>query len=87
MNLFPKVRDISGKEISLVTIKDHVKNTLNLVVTTHDRVSEIRLNLQKILVPGKIHLHKQTGEVIYIELLKVTLKVSNLKSIVLRLEN
>ena len=40
LNIFPKVRDISYKEISLVTVKDHVKNTLNLVVATQDRVSK-----------------------------------------------
>ena len=34
LNVFPKVRDISDKEIALVIVKDHVKNTLNLVVAT-----------------------------------------------------
>ena len=53
LNPFPKVMDISDKEISLVTVKDHVKNTLNLAVATQDRVSKMRLNLQKILVPEK----------------------------------
>ena len=45
------------------------------------------LNLKKIPVLEKIHLHKQTGEVIYIDLLKSTINISKLKSIVSRLEN
>ena len=56
-------------------------------MASHDRVIEIRINLQKIPVPDKIHLHKQTGEVIYIDLLKATLKVSKLQATVGRLEN
>ena len=87
LNIFPKVRDISDKKISLITIKGHVKNDLNLVVSTRDRVSEIRLNSQNISVPDKIHLHKHTREVIYTDLLKATSKFSKLQSIVLRLEN
>ena len=70
-----------------MTVKDHVKNTLNLTVATHDIVSEMRLNLQKKTVPKKIHLHKQTGEMIYTDLLKSTLKVSKLQSTVSKLEN
>ena len=38
LNLFPKVRDISQKEISFVTVKSHVKNKLNLVVATEETV-------------------------------------------------
>ena len=56
-------------------------------MASDDRVSEMRINLQNIPVPDKIHLHKQTGEVIYIDLLKATLKVSKLQATVGRLEN
>ena len=44
---FPKVRNILNKEISLITVKDHVKNTLNLAMATQDGVLEMRLNSQK----------------------------------------
>ena len=63
-------------------MKDHVKNTLNLAVATQNRVVEMRLNFQNIPVPDKIHLHKQTGEFIYTDLMKDTLKVSKLQSTV-----
>ena len=71
----------------MITIKDNVKNTLKLEVASHNRVSEMRINLQKIQFLDKIHLHKHIGEVIYTDLLKDTLKVSKLQATVGRLEN
>ena len=87
LKLFPKVRDISDKKVSLIIVKDHVKNTLNLAVATYDRVLEMRLDLLKVPVPDKIHLHKHTGEVNYTDLLKATLKVSKLQTTISILEN
>ena len=68
-------------------MKDNVKNTLNLVVAAQNRFLEMRLNLQKIPVPDKICLDKQTGEVIYIDLMKDAFKASKLQSTISRLEN
>ena len=64
-----------------------MNNTLKLVVASHDRVLEMRINLKNIPVPNKIHLHKQTGEVIYTHSVKATLKVSKLQATVAILEN
>ena len=47
----------------------------------------MRLNLREIPIPEKIHLQKKTGEVIYIDLLKDTFKVSKLQTTVSRIEN
>ena len=47
----------------------------------------MRLNLQKILVPDKSCLHKQTEEGIYTDLMKDAFKASKLQSTVSRLEN
>ena len=47
----------------------------------------MRLNLQKIPILDKIHLHKKIGEVIYTDLMKDTLKVSKLQSTVSRVES
>ena len=69
-------RKNSRIEIYLVIVRDHAKNTLNLLVSTKNRIAEMRLNLKYIPIPDMIHLHKQTGEVIYSDLLKATLKVS-----------
>ena len=47
----------------------------------------MKLNLKEILVPDMIHLYNQTWEVIYTNLMKATLKVSKLKSVVSKIEN
>ena len=62
-----------------VTIRDHTQNTLNLEITTKNKVAEMRMNLENIPTPDMIHFHKQVGEVIYSDLLKATLKVSRLQ--------
>ena len=77
LKLYAYVRNISSKDIYLVTVTDHAKNTLKLPVATKNKIVEMRLNLENIPVPNMIHLHKQTWDVIYNNLLKYTLKVSN----------
>ena len=56
--LYAYVRKMSSKIVSLVTVKDHAQNNLNLAVATKNRVPEMRLNLENIPVPNMIHLHK-----------------------------
>ena len=55
---YDKVRKISNKDVSLVTIRDHTQNTLNLAVATKNKVEEMRMNLENIPVLDLIHLHK-----------------------------
>ena len=81
------VRKISSKYISLVTIKDHAQNNLNLELATKNRVAEMRLNLENVDVPDMIHLHKQIGEVICSDFLKANLKVSRLQSTKTKIKN
>ena len=73
--------------MSLDTVRDRVQNTLNLAVETKNKVVEMRMNIKNIYVPDMIHLHKKTGEVIYSDLLKATLKVSRLQSSKSKVEN
>ena len=63
-----------------MTVRDHDKNTLNLTVTTGNKVVEMRMNLKNIPATDVIHLHRETGDIIYIDLLKATLQVSKLQS-------
>ena len=87
LKLYVDVRKISSKDVYLVIVSDHVQNTLNLAVATKNKVAEMRMNLEDIPVPDMIHIHKQTGEVIYSDFLKATLKVSILKSAKSKVEN
>ena len=80
LKLYLEFQNISSKEVSLVTVKYHTRNTLNLAVSTRNKIAEMRLNLKSILVPDMTHLHKHTREFIYSDLMKSTLKVSKLQS-------
>ena len=79
MKLYDEVRKLSSHDTSLVTVRDHAKNTLNLVVTTWNKVAEMRMNLKNIPATDMIHLHKETCDIIYNYLLKATLQVSKLQ--------
>ena len=47
-------------------------------VTTGNKVVEIRMNLNNIPTTDMIHLHRETSDIIYTDLLKETLQVSKL---------
>ena len=78
---------LSIKEASLVIVKYHTKNTLNLAASTKNMITKMRLIVKDIPVPNMIHLHKQNQEVIYNNLLKATLKVSKLQSTHTKIES
>ena len=80
LNIYAEVWKLSSQDKYLVTIRDHTKNTLNLAVTTGNKVVEMRMNLKNIPATDVIQLHRETGDIIYIDLLKVTLQVSKLQS-------
>ena len=50
------------------------------------KVSEMEVKLDKISVPDKIQLHKQTGDVIYSDLLHAIMKITKLQSLVDKME-
>ena len=50
------------------------------------KVSEMEVKLEKISVPHKIELHKQTGDVIYSDLLHAIMKINKLQSLVDKME-
>ena len=50
------------------------------------KVSEMEVKLDKISVPDKIQLHKQTRDVIYSYLLHATVKFTKLQSLVDKME-
>ena len=52
-----------------------------------EKFFEAELCLEKISVLDKIHLHRQTGDVLYFNLLKSTLKITRLQLVIDKLEN
>ena len=60
MMLYDKVRNFFGHDVSLVTVRDQAKDTLNLEVTTGNKVAKLRMSLKNIPTTDMIHLHKET---------------------------
>ena len=87
LKLYAEVRKLSNHDTSLVTVRDHAKNTLNLAMTTGNKVSEMGMNLKNIPTTDMINLQKQAGDIIYTDLLKATLQVSKLQSSKRKVEN
>ena len=58
LKLYVDVRKISSKDVALVTVRDHAQNTLNLAVTSKNKVAEMMINMENIPVPDMILLHK-----------------------------
>ena len=47
----------------------------------------MEFRLEKINVPDTIQLHRKTGNLLYSDLLKASLKITNLQSVIDQLEN
>ena len=45
LKLYADVRKISSKDVSLVTVRYHTQNTLNLALETKNKVVEMRMSL------------------------------------------
>ena len=52
-----------------------------------EKVSEVNFSLEKISVPDKIQLHRQTGDALYSDLLKDIMKITRMQSVIDKLEN
>ena len=55
LKLYAEVKKMSSKDVSLVTLRDHYKNTLNLSGATTNKVVEMKMSLENIPIPGMIH--------------------------------
>ena len=65
-SILPRFRKLINKKTSLISTRDTERNTLKFVVVSDKKVSEMEVKLEKISVPDKIQLHKQTGDVIFL---------------------
>ena len=77
-NLLPRVRKLINQKTSLISTRDAERNTLKFAVISDKKVSEMEVKLDKISVPDKIQLHKQTGDVICSDLLHAIMKITKL---------
>ena len=87
MKLCVEVRNISSQDVSLIVVRDQAHNTVNLELATNSKVAEIRMDLEDILIPDMIHFQKQTGDILFTNLLSYTLKLSKLEVTKSKIEN
>ena len=85
-NLLPWVRSLGNPKTSLISTRDVERNTLKLAMVSDKKVAEMDVRLDKISVPDKIQLHKQTGDIIYSDLLHAMMKINKLQVLVDKLE-
>lgn len=71
--LLTENRKVSQEKVSLITKKEPISNTLNIVVAEDNKVSKIKFKMDQINVPNQVHFHKQTSKVLYFGLLQSTL--------------
>ena len=87
MKLYSEVRKISNQDVSLVSVRDYVQNTLNSALASKNRVVEVKMNLNDIPIPDMIHLHKKTGDILFTHLMKFTMELSKLYILEGKIEN
>ena len=85
-SLLPKVRNLNNLKTSLVSARDTERNTFKLAMVSDKKVTEMELRLDKISVPDKIQLQKQTSDIIYSDLLQAMMRINKLQFLVDKLE-
>ena len=85
-NILPRVRSLVDKKTSLISTRDVERNTLKFTMVSDKKVSEMEIRLDKISVLDKIQLHKQTGDIIYLDLLHAIMKINKLQALVNKME-
>jgi hypothetical protein len=58
-----KERNLSQEKVSLITVKDPKKNTLNIAMIEEDKVYEVKIRMDQVNGPDQINFHKQALEV------------------------
>ena len=91
--LLKEIRNISSNQMSLLTNKDPTRNVLNLAFTEEEKVTEVKIKMDKVKnkmdkvnIHDKIMFHKKTNEMLYYDLLHMSLNKNKLENEVERLE-
>lgn len=61
------------EKTSLMIVRDAIIGSLSLALSDEHKVYELRIDMNQLSVPDKIWFHKQTSEVLYVDLAKETL--------------
>ena len=73
IKLYEEIRQLLRPEVALKTVRDHAIDTLSLAMTMGNKVSEVRVNLEKVPTLDIIHLNRENDNILNTRLLKYTL--------------
>ena len=80
VKLYEQVKQFPKLDVTLKSVRDHVKDTLSLAMIVGNKVSEVNVNLGNIPITDMIHLNRETSDILNTRLLKATIQVSKLES-------
>ena len=72
--------------MSLLTVKESTMNVLNFALTEDEKVTKVKIQMDKVNIPDKIIFHMQTNEMLYYDLLHMSLNKKKLENKVERLQ-
>ena len=66
--------------MSLPKVKDPTRNVLNFALTEEENVTKVKIQMDKVNIPNKILFHKKKNEMIYYDLLHMSLNKNKLEN-------
>jgi hypothetical protein len=84
--LFPEVENISQHRVSFLLVRDVERKKFNIVVEDDDKVSEIKMHYENIGALDKVKFHINVSDMLYLEYLSLSLKVSRLTTYAFKLD-
>jgi hypothetical protein len=85
-DLLPEVEKISQHKASLFSVRDVERKTFNIAIEDDNKVSEIKMHYENIGAPYKVKFHKNASDMLYLDNLSLSLRVSRLKRHALKLD-
>ena len=73
VKLYEEIRQLPRPDVALKIFRDHAIDTLSLAMTMGNKVSEVRVNLEKVTTLDIIHLNRENDNILNTRLLKYTL--------------
>ena len=72
----PQIKEISNTKVHLQSAREPDTNIWKLLVTSGKKASEVKVSLDQVSLPDKINLHKQSSDIMYVELLQLAINHS-----------
>jgi hypothetical protein len=85
-DLLPKVEKISQHKDPLFSIRDVERKTFNIAIADDDKVSKIKMHYENIGAPEKVKFYRNSSDMLYLDYLILSLRVSILTTRALKLD-